>query len=189
MKIIKHKIEGVREIVNEVYTDFRGFFVRIYDEKVFKDAGLDLKLVQQSHSNVEKKNTLKGFHIQLPPYTESKLIRAIKGEVKWIVVDMRKDSKTFGKWDATIISDKLKNVLYIERGFAHGSITLTDDVELLIETDNYFSPDHGVGINWKDKDLDIDWGLNGETPIMLDRDNNYPSFKEFKRRYDKITFK
>ncbi len=96
-----------------------------------------------------------------------------------VVVDLRKNSKTFGQWGSIILPDKLKNILYVTKGFANGSVTLTDDVDLIIKANEYFLPEHGVGINWTGKDLNIDWNLQGNRPFILKRDNNYPSFKEF----------
>ena len=184
MKILKKNIEGIFEIIPESHNDFRGFLVRIWDDKIFEEAGLKSKWVQESHSHTKKKNTVRGFHIQFPPHGEAKLIRVVKGEVKWVVVDMRKNSKTFGQWESVVLTDKLKNVLYVEKGFANGSITLSDGVDLVIKADNYFNQELGTGINWKDKDLNIKWGLsNGEKPIISERDDNYPSFREFKAKY------
>ncbi len=187
MEIAKLGLEGLFEITPESHDDFRGYLVRVWDDRLFRETGLNAKWVQESHSHTEKRNTIRGFHIQFPPYTEAKLIRAIRGEVKWVVVDLRKNSSTFGQWTSKVLTDKLKNVLYVEKGFANGSITLSDDADLIIKADNYFSQDLGTGINWKDPDLRIDWGLlKGEKPIVLERDDHYPSFKEFKQKYGGI---
>src|SRR3989344_5981664 len=187
MKINELNLKGVFKITPESHDDFRGFLVRIWDDKIFGESGLKNKWVQESHSHTKRRNTIRGFHIQFHPHTEAKLIRAIKGEVKWVVIDMRRNSPTFGQWESVVLTDKLKNVLYVEKGFANGSITLSDDVDLVIKADNYFNQELGTGINWSDKDLNIDWGLsNGEKPIILERDENYSSFKEFKQKYGGI---
>ena len=184
MKITKLGLEGLFEITPESHNDFRGFLTRVWDDNIFQEAGLNAKWVQESHSHTEKRNTIRGFHVQFSPYTEAKLIRAIKGEVKWVVVDLRKNSSTFGQWTSAVLTDKLKNILYIDKGFANGSITLSDEVDLIIKADNYFGQNLGTGINWKDPDLCIDWCLiPEEKPIVLERDDHYPSFKEFKERY------
>ena len=184
MKKINKKLDGVIEIIPEPHKDSRGFLVRCYDKKIFKGFGINTKWVQESHSHTYKKYTLRGLHVSLPPHLEAKLIRAIKGEVLWVVVDLRKDSPTFGKYHPIILSDKLKNLLYVKRGFAHGCISLTDNCDLIVKSDNYYSPKIGTGIKWDDPELDIDWNLNGESPYLIsERDKNYPTFKKFKEKY------
>lgn len=186
MKIKNKKLEGFLEIIPEARIDERGFLVRMYDEKTFKDLGINTRWVQESHSHTNKKYTLKGLHVSLPPFLEGKLIRVIKGKVLWVVVDLRENSKTFGQYDSVILSDELKNLIYVPKGFANGCFSLTDNCDLVIKADNYFSADHGTGIIWSDKDLNIDWQLEGDTPFISERDKNYLSFEEFKKKYGDI---
>lgn len=183
---IGKKIDGLWEITPETYQDERGFLARIYDEKMFKDLGFDAKWMEVSHHHTSRKNILRGLYTQLPPFSEGKLLRIIKGEMLWVSVDLRKESKTFGQWESVVLSEKNKNVLVTARGFAHGCLSLTDNVDLLIQSDNYFSVDHGVGIAWNDPELNIDWELNGIMPYISERDSKYPSFKEFKEKYGGI---
>lgn len=186
MKIKKKKINGFVEIIAESYTDERGFLTRLYDEKIFQSLGLNTKWTQESHHHTYKKYTLRGLHVQLPPFSEGKLLRVTRGKLLWVVIDLREDSKTFGQWDSVILSDEAKNSIYIERGFGHGCLSLTDNVDLMIKSDNYFSPKHGVGIIWNDKDLNVDWNLKGNAPFICKRDKNYPTFKDFKEKYGGI---
>lgn len=126
---------------------------------------------------------LRGLYVQRSPFSEGKLLRVIRGEMLWVSVDVRKNSKTFGQWDSVVLSDKRKNLLCTARGLAHGCLSLTDGVDLIIKSDNYFSAEHGVGIAWNDGDLNIDWGLKGSAPLISERDKAYPSFQEFKKKY------
>lgn len=186
MKIKKKRFDGFIEIIPEPYKDERGFLTRLYDEKIFKSFGLNTKWVQESHHHTYKKYTLRGLHVQLPPFSEGKLLRVIKGKLLWVVIDLRKNSKTFGQWDSVILSDEVKNSIYIKRGFGHGCVSLTDNVDLVIKSDNYFSSKHGVGIIWNDKELNINWQLGKNLPLISERDKNYLTFKEFKKKYGVI---
>lgn len=187
MNILKKKLSGVLEMIPSYYEDERGFLVRMYDKKVFKDFGITSDWMQESHSYTRKKGTIRGLHVSLPPFLETKLIKAITGEMLWIIVDLRKDFPTFGKWESIMLSDKLKNLLYIPRGFAHGCISLSDNCNLVIKADNFFSPNVGTGIKWDDPELNINWGLKGNLPFIIsEKDKNYPSFKEFKEKYGGI---
>lgn len=183
MKKINKKLDGFIEIIPEPYMDERGFLARLYDEEIFKGFDINTKWVQESHSHTYKKYTLRGLHAQLPPFSEGKLIRAIKGKMLWVVVDLRKNSETFGQWDSILLSGEVKNIIYIKRGFAHGCMSLSDNCDLVIKSDNYFSPNHGSGIIWNDMDLNIDWNLKGNTPFISKRDRDYPTFKNFKEKY------
>lgn len=179
-EIKKKKLSGLVEIIPEVYEDERGFLARSYEKKAFQKLGLNIGWKEQSLHHTNKKYTLRGLYIQLPPYSEGKLLSVINGEMLWVSVDLRKNSKTFGQWDSLVLTGALHNLLYAPRGLAHGCVSLSDDVDLLITSDNEFAAAHGVGILWSDKDLDIDWNLGTNTPFVSARDGAYPSFQNFK---------
>ena len=185
MQVHKKKLDGLLELVPETFGDERGFLTRLYHEQAFKELGLPIAWVDEMHHHTRKKNTLRGIYFTLPPFSEMKFIRAIKGEMLWVSVDVRKNSKAFGNWDSTILTEKNKNILITAQGFAHGCVSLTDEVDLVIKSDNYFSLEHGVGIIWNDEDLNIDWNLDGATPLVSVRDMEYPSFRKFKEKYIK----
>lgn len=186
-EIRKKKLEGLLEIIPIIYRDKRGFLSRLYEERIFKKFGLNIKWTEDLHHHTNKKYTLRGLYIQRPPLTEGKIIRAIRGKALWVVVDVRKGSKTFGQWDGVVLSAKKMNLLYTPKGLAHGTISLTDDVDLVIKGDTYFSAEeHGIGIRWDDPGLNIDWMLDGHKPIISKDHQNYMSFKEFKRRYGNL---
>lgn len=174
---------GCREIVPEVFEDGRGFLARIYDERIFKEAGLPTAWTEESHHHTSRACTLRGLYVQRPPYGEGKLLRAIRGEMQWVFVDVRAGSPTFGQWDSIILSAQKKNMLYTPRGFAHGCLSLSDGVDLLIRSDNFFSAEHGFGIRFDDPDLAVKWQLGGTAPLVSDRDRNYPPFREFQKAY------
>ena len=183
MKIIERKLKGIFEITPYPHIDERGYMVRLFDDKIFKNAGLNTKWVQESRSHTKKKYTIRGLHVSLPPSLEGKTITAIRGKVLWVVLDVRKNSKTFGQWDSIILSEELNNTLYAQRGFAHGCLSLSDNCDLLLRADNYFSDKRATGIVWNDKDLNINWKLNGIDPIISERDNQHQTFSKFKEKY------
>ncbi len=183
MKLTEKKLKGVFEVSMVPFIDNRGFLVRTFDHEVFEKFKINSKWVQESFSHTKKKYTLRGLHVSLPPFGEGKLITCIRGEMLWVVVDLRKDSETFGQWDSLRLSDNSMKGLYVQCGFAHGCISLSDNCDLVIKSDNYFSKDHGAGIVWNDKELKIDWQVKDITPFMSERDSQYQTFEEFKRKY------
>ncbi len=183
MEVKNKKIDGLFEITLHKYEDERGFSARIYDEREFQKSGFPTRWTEITHQHSNKKNILRGLYVQPPPYSEGKLLRVTKGELLWVSVDVRKSSGTFGQWDSIFLSGERKNTLYTERGFAHGCISLTDDVDLLIVSDSYFAEEHGVGIMWNDPELNIDWHLNGAAPFVSERHKKYASFADFKKKY------
>lgn len=184
MKIKETKLKGAFEIDLEPHEDHRGFFMRTYDEAIFKEAGLNTKWVQESHSYSKKKGTIRGLHFQLPPNEETKIVRAICGEVFMVFVDLRKDSPTFSKWDSVIITEKNKKMIYIPKGFALGMCTLTENGTILYKIDNYYAPESQCAVKWNDPDIGIDWPA--DNPILSDKDQKSQSLKEFVTKYGGI---
>jgi len=184
MVIKKLKINGTFIIDLKPFQDFRGFFLRTYDDKIFKEAGLNYNWVQENHSRTAKKGTIRGLHFQFPPFAETKLIRCTRGKILDVFVDLRKNSPTFGKWDSIVLSeDNFKSVL-VPRGFAHGFLTLTDDCEVIYKVDNYYSPQHECGLIWNDITINIEWGI--DNPILSEKDKKNISFDDFANLYKGI---
>ena len=181
----ERKLKDVFEITLEPKEDHRGFFMRVYDEQIFRDHGLHHDWVQENHSLSVNKGTVRGFHFQLPPAAETKLVRVISGEVFDVFVDLRKNSPTFGQWDSLILSAENKKLLLIPRGFAHGMCTLKDNSTMLYKVDNYFTPNKEGNIKWDDPDLAIPWPLKGQ-PIISEKDSKAKSFKDFLAKYGGI---
>lgn len=183
MKFIKKfEINGLFEIQLEPKIDPRGFFMRTYDEKIFKKYHLNIKWVQESHSLSRKKWTVRGIHFQHSPFTETKLIQAVQGEILFTIIDLRFNSKTFGKWTQIILSDKKKNMIYIPKGCAPCMCTLTENCQVLYKMDNYFTPESYDNIKWNDPDLAIKWPIKIPSDISQ-RDSNAQSLKEFIKKY------
>ena len=182
MKIKEKEIRGVFEIKLESYEDNRGFFMRTYDDKIFKKLGIDRKWVQENHSLSKIKGIVRGIHFQYPPNCETKVLRVITGRIFFAVIDLRKNSKTFGKWTSVILSAKKKNMLYVPRGCAPGMCTLTENCNLAYKVDNYYAKDNEDNIKWNDPDLGIDWPI--KVPVVIsERDANAQSFKEFVEKH------
>lgn len=184
MEIKERKIEGVLEITLKPHLDNRGFFMRTFDENIFNKAGINREWVQENHSRSEEKGIIRGLHFQLPPFTETKLVRCINGAILDVFVDLRKNSKTFGQWDSIELSAENKKMIFIPRGFAHGFCTLTKESEVLYKVDNFYNKDAESGILWNDKDLNIKWP--NSNPILSDKDIKNNTLQEFIDKYKSI---
>ena len=170
MKITKTKLEGVVIIEPDVFGDNRGFFMESWNKKKMAEAGLDYDFVQDNHSKSTVKGTLRGIHFQKGDKAQAKLVRCVKGTVLDVAVDLRRNSPTFKQWVGVELSEENKKQLLIPRGFGHGFVTLTDDVEFLYKADNYYAPEADAGIRWNDPDIGVEWGI--ENPILSDKDKN-----------------
>ena len=172
----KLEIEEVILITPKIFNDGRGFFVETYKTSDFEEAGITERFVQDNHSKTVKKHTIRGLHFQKEPYEQSKLIRVLKGKILDIVVDIRPDSETFGKWVSIVLDAESKAMIYLPKGFAHGFCTLEDDAEVIYKCSKNYSPNHEGGIIWNDPFLEIEWPTN--QPTLSERDKKWGSFKE-----------
>ena len=181
MKIAKTKLEGVVIIEPEVFGDNRGFFMESWNKKKMAEAGLDYDFVQDNHSKSTVKGTLRGIHFQKGDKAQAKLVRCVKGAVLDVAVDLRKNSPTFKQWVGVELSEENKKQLLIPRGFGHGFVTLTDDVEFLYKADNYYAPEADAGVRWDDLEIGVEWGI--ENPILSEKDKKNPFLKECKELF------
>ena len=155
IKVEKTPIEGLYVITPAVHGDDRGYFMETYNLNDMKEFGLDMTFVQDNQS-MSKKGVLRGLHYQIN-YPQGKLVRAIKGKVFDVAVDLRKDSKTYGKWYGVILSEENKKQFYISEGFAHGFLVLSETAEFCYKvTDFYHANDEG-GLAWNDPKIGIEW--------------------------------
>ncbi len=184
MEIKKRKLEGTFEITLKPIFDNRGFFMRTFDDSVFENFGLNKKWLQENHSRSEEKGIIRGLHFQLPPFSETKLVRCIKGAIFDVFVDLRKKSQTFTQWDCIELSEKNKKMIFIPRGFAHGFCTLTDESEVLYKVDNIYNPENEVGLLWNDNDININWP--SIKPILSEKDKRNMTLKDFINKYQAI---
>lgn len=181
MKITKTKIDGVVIIEPDVFGDNRGFFMESWNKKKMEEAGLYYDFVQDNHSKSTVKGTLRGIHFQKGDKAQAKLVRCVKGAVLDVAVDLRKNSPTFKQWVGVELSAENKKQLLIPRGFGHGFVTLTDDVEFLYKADNYYAPEADAGIRWNDPDIGVEWDI--EKPILSEKDRKNPFLKDSKELF------
>jgi dTDP-4-dehydrorhamnose 3,5-epimerase len=180
MNIIKTKIEGVLVIEPQVFGDERGFFLETYNEKRYKEAGIEYDFVQDNLS-ASAKGVLRGLHFQEGENAQGKLVQVIRGKVLDVAVDTRKDSSTYGQYVAIGLSGENKKQLWIPPGLAHGFLSLEDGTIFSYKCTALYSPSSEKGIIWNDKDLGIDWKLeeNGIIePTVSEKDKDNISFSE-----------
>lgn len=168
-------IEGLVEIVPKVFHDERGFFLESYSQKQFLVNGLTMQFVQDNQS-FSKKRVLRGLHLQKKPFAQGKLVRVVKGKCLDVVVDIRKNSPTFGQWASYVLDDQKHNLLYVPEGFAHGFATFEDTI-FHYKCTNFYDKASESGIIWNDSTLNIDWQV--ENPIVSAKDQELPTFNEF----------
>lgn len=154
--------------------DDRGFFARLYSGDAFQEAGLPLDVVQINTTWSASAGTLRGLHYQMQPAAEPKVVRCIRGALWDCLVDLRPDSPTFGKWFGETLSAENRRMMYVPKGFAHGLITLTDNVEIFYLMGAVYSPAHERGLRWNDPHFGIAWPRQ---PVELsDKDSRWPDF-------------
>lgn len=181
MKFTKTKLEGVVIIEPDVFGDNRGFFMESWNKKKMLEAGLDYDFVQDNHSKSTVKGTLRGIHFQKGDKAQAKLVRCVKGSVLDVAVDLRRNSQTFKQWVGVELSEENKKQLLIPRGFGHGFVTLTDDVEFLYKADNYYAPEADAGVRWNDPEIGVEWGI--ENPVLSEKDKKNPFLKDCKELF------
>ncbi|QXM06347.1 dTDP-4-dehydrorhamnose 3,5-epimerase [Crassaminicella indica] len=182
-QFIHTPIAGLYLIEQKIFNDKRGYFMETYNYKAFKKAGLDMVFVQDNQSK-SKKGVLRGLHFQ-KKHPQGKLVRVIKGEIFDVVVDLRKDSNTYGNWYGCILNDENKRQLYVPESFAHGFLVLSSEVELIYKCSSFYHPEDECGIIWNDPDINIAWPLDAvDTVILSDKDQHWSSFKAYNRRND-----
>ncbi len=176
MKVIKTELNDVYIIEPAVFGDNRGWFMESYSKVKLAEVGIDCDFVQDNQSFSAYKGTLRGLHFQLNPKAQAKLIRCTRGAILDVAVDIRKGSPLYKKWVAVELSVDNKKQLFIPKGFAHGFLTLTDDVEVQYKADEYYAPQHDGNILYNDPQIGIDWG-DGEF-ILSEKDKKAPLLKD-----------
>ncbi|MDJ0644413.1 MAG: dTDP-4-dehydrorhamnose 3,5-epimerase [Flavobacteriaceae bacterium] len=176
MNIEKTFIDGLLVITPQVFADDRGYFLESYNKKKLETI-LDVEFVQDNES-ASQKGVLRGLHFQNPPYAQGKLVRVIKGSVLDVVVDLRKESETYGRHYKHVLSGEHKEQLYIPKGFAHGFLVLEDDTIFSYKCTDYYNKDSETSILWCDETLHINWQI--ENPIISEKDTIGMKFADFK---------
>jgi dTDP-4-dehydrorhamnose 3,5-epimerase len=157
--------------------DARGWFAETWSQKVFADAGLQTQFVQDNQAFSARKGTLRGLHFQRGPHAQAKLVRALKGAIFDVAVDVRAGSPTYGRWAGATLTAEGGEQLWVPRGFAHAYCTLTDDCEIFYKVDGLYAPQTEGGIIWNDPDIGIPWPIDG-APVLSGKDELLPRLKD-----------
>lgn len=165
MKITETKIPAVKLIEPKVFGDARGFFMETWNEKAFRDAGINATFVQDNHSR-SVRNTLRGLHYQVKQ-PQGKLVRVTRGEVFDVAVDLRTDSPTFGQWVGEYLSEENNRMLWVPPGFAHGFLVTSDTADFQYKCTDFYAPEHERTIRWDDPVLNIHWGVECVESLLL----------------------
>lgn len=181
MNVIKTEVLDVYILEPKVFGDKRGYFMETWSKRKMEDAGLFYEFVQDNQSLSSVKGTIRGLHFQKGEQSQAKLVRCTKGAVWDVAVDLRKGSPTYKKWVGVELSAENKRQLLIPRGFAHGLLTLTDEVEFLYKADNLYHLESEGSIRWNDQRIGVNWGV--ENPIVSEKDAVAPLFDETAKEY------
>ena len=177
IKVTRCEIEGLCVIEPTVFKDERGYFMETYNYNDFKAEGLDMVFVQDNQS-MSTRGVLRGLHFQ-KQYSQGKLVRVVRGKVFDVAVDLRSDSKTYGKWFGVELSDENKKQFYIPQGFAHGFLVLSDVAEFTYKCTDFYHPGDEGGVIWNDPDINIQWPLEeGVDLIISEKDQKWLGLKD-----------
>ena len=176
MKAIETSLKDVFILEPQVFGDARGWFMESWSQRKMAEAGLAVEFLQDNQSFSAQKGTLRGLHYQLNPMCQAKLLRCTRGKIFDVAVDIRKGSPQYGEWVGVELSAENKRQLFIPRGFAHGFITLTDDVEVQYKADNYYAPNCDGNIRWDDPEIGVEWPI--QPVILSDKDRKAPLLSE-----------
>ena len=178
MNLIKTKLNGLLVLKPTVFKDNRGYFMESYNQKNINKLIGNVNFVQDNESE-SSRGVLRGLHFQNPPYTQSKLVRCLKGKVLDVVLDLRNNSKTYGMIETILLSEENKEQLFIPKGFAHGFVVISESATLSYKVDNYYKPEFESGIIWNDPDLNIDWRINKAEIVVSEKDTKLQPFNNF----------
>lgn len=183
MNIIRTEIDGVFVLEPEVFKDGRGYFFESYSQKDFDTQIMGIRFVQDNESK-SRYGVVRGLHFQYPPYSQSKLVRVVRGAVLDVAVDIRRGSPTFGRHVSVELTGENHRQLFIPRGFAHGFSVLSEEVIFQYKCDNFYSPASEGAIAWDDPDLGIDWRIPAGKEILSGKDSRNPRLKDCGRLFD-----
>ena len=178
MKVIKTSLDGVVIIEPHVFLDSRGYFFESFSLREFEEKVQKIKFVQDNES-MSSYGVMRGLHFQKPPFTQSKLVRCVKGAVLDVAVDIRRGSPTYGEHVAVELTEKNHRQLFIPRGFAHGFAVLSDVAIFQYKCDNFYAPQADGGISIKDDSLGIDWIIPIQNAVLSEKDTKHPLLKDF----------
>ncbi len=184
MEVIKTEIEGVLIIEPKVFVDARGYFLESFNAKEFAEKTcFNINFVQDNES-MSSYGVMRGLHFQRPPFTQSKLVRCVKGAVLDVAVDIRKGSPTYGKHIAVELTEENHRQFFVPRGFAHGFAVLSETAVFQYKCDNFYAPQADGGISILDDSLGIDWSIPTEKALLSEKDTKHALFKDFESPFD-----
>ena len=178
MQITDTTLPGVKLIQPVRHGDARGYFSEVYRDDALREAGIDIRFVQDNQSMSAAAGVLRGLHFQTPPMAQAKLIRVLAGSIVDVAVDIRRGSPHFGKHVAVVLSAAEGNQLLVPEGFAHGFRTLEPNSTVIYKVNNHYSPENDRGLLWDDPTLGIDWRLGEREPVLSDKDRKNPALAE-----------
>ena len=179
IEVVKTEIPGVLIIEPKVFGDDRGYFMESFNVREFAEkTGIDITFVQDNESK-SRFGVLRGLHFQLPSYTQSKLVRVVKGKVLDVAVDIRKGSPTYGKYVTCEMTEENKRQFFVPKGFAHGFCVLSEEAVFQYKCDDFYHPEAEGAIAWDDPDIAIQWPVEIEKVILSDKDKHHPNLKDF----------
>lgn len=183
MNVIKTDIEGVVIIEPRIFRDERGYFFELFSQREFDEKVRHIDFVQDNES-MSSYGVMRGLHFQRPPFTQSKLVRCVRGTVLDVAVDIRKGSPTYGRHVAVELSEENHRQFFIPRGFAHGFAVLSPTAVFQYKCDNFYAPQADGGIQLCDDSLGIDWRIPVEKAILSEKDKHHPLLKDFDSPFD-----
>jgi len=183
MEVIKTAIDGVVIIEPRVFKDARGYFFESFSQREFEEKVRPINFVQDNES-MSSYGVMRGLHFQRPPFTQSKLVRCVRGAVLDVAVDIRKGSPTYGQYVAVELTEDNHRQFFVPRGFAHGFSVLSETAVFQYKCDNFYAPQADGGINILDNSLDIDWRIPTERAILSEKDIKHELLKDFASPFD-----
>jgi len=182
MQITSTNIPDLLILTPKVFQDPRGFFLESYNRERFREAGIDCEFVQDNHAFSKDKGVLRGLHFQTPPHAQAKLVWVTRGAVFDVVVDLRKGSPTYGRWEGFLLTAENFRRLFIPKGFAHGYMTIEENTEFMYKVDAFYNPQSEGGILWNDPDLAIEWPASDV--LLSDKDKRLPGWRNFESPFN-----
>ncbi|MFT8812455.1 dTDP-4-dehydrorhamnose 3,5-epimerase [Oenococcus sp.] len=183
VKLIDTQLQDVKLIETDVFGDSRGFFTETWTKEKFEKLGLKFDFTQDNQSLSAEAGVLRGMHYQMAPYTQTKIVRVVTGVVWDCLVDMRKGSPTYSKWEGYILSEYNHRQLLVPKGFAHGFVTLTPNVNFVYKVDGYYAPQADRGIAFDDPEIGIQWPTDVSHAILSEKDQHHPLFKDAENNF------
>ena len=174
IEVEETKLDGVKVITPRVFSDTRGFFMESFNAREAEEAGLPTRYVQDNHSQ-SPKGVLRGLHYQYPQW-QAKLVRVTSGEIFDVAVDIRKGSRTYGRWVGVVLSAENKKQMFIPEGFAHGFVVLSDTADFLYKCTTLYEPSQDCCLMWNDPDIGVEWPI--DNPVLSERDKKGQRFKD-----------